>query len=87
MQPFKVMIDETESLNVLKDGKWVREYAWGVGYALNRSPKVAHRLAQERMRRQLAESADRVGFNGIGGTPILRCVTVEKNGKMIHHEY
>lgn len=87
MKLFKVMIDETESLDVLKDGKWVREYAWGVGYAINRSPKVAYRLAQERMRRKLAESADRVGFNGIGGTPILRCVTIEKDGKIIFSEY
>lgn len=87
MRNFTVKVEEAESLDCLINGKWERRYASGVGFAMNRSPKRAYQLAQQRMRRNLADNADNNGFQGIGGTPILRCVTVERDGKVILRDY
>ncbi len=87
MRNFTVTIEEAESLDCPINGKWERRYASGVGFAMNRSPKRAYELAQQRMRRNLADNADKNGFQGIGGTPILRSVKIVGDGKVLLQEY
>jgi hypothetical protein len=83
-QLFTVIVEETESLDLCgADGAWRRSYATGRGVAMHRSPRRAVELAHSNCARDLYRRGLALGWEGIGGTPILFSRRIEKGGRLI----
>lgn len=77
---FTVEIYEAESIPTPAG----HSYAAGRGFGMSPSPQVARKLAQKACNRDLSQAADKAGWQGMGGTPILRNVKITNpQGKVI----